>query len=160
MGDGSRAPTVDQLRKEIDRGQTADKAPGVYPAAAPLGTDDEAGGNPPTPEQRAMEAAARRQDGPKRPIPGDDATESIRNAKVPEGLAGRPAEAEKPTGGGNTRKSVQSGKDTPERGGRVAEVVPSREDDATGALNDDLSPAQARPSAEPWEGAWSVRARD
>ena len=59
MRDGSPTPTVDQLRKEIDRGQTADKTPGVDPAAAPLGTDDEAGGNPPTAEQRAMEAEAR-----------------------------------------------------------------------------------------------------
>ena len=49
MENKSQSPTVDQLRKEIDRGQAGDKAPGVDPAAAPLGTDDEAGGNPPTP---------------------------------------------------------------------------------------------------------------
>ena len=41
MGNGSRTPTVDQLRKDIDRGQAGDKVAGVDPAAAPLGTDSE-----------------------------------------------------------------------------------------------------------------------
>jgi len=85
MNKGSQTPTVDQLRKEIDRGQAGDKAPGVDPAAAPLGTDDEAGGNPPTPEQRAMEVEAQRREDPKRPTGGAEATESIRNAEHPEG---------------------------------------------------------------------------
>src|SRR3982750_2401391 len=44
---------VDELRSGIDSGQTGDKMPWPDPAAAPLGTDDEAGGSPPTPAQVA-----------------------------------------------------------------------------------------------------------
>ena len=36
--------TTDQLRSDIDSERTGDKQPGSDPAAAPLGTDDEAGG--------------------------------------------------------------------------------------------------------------------
>lgn len=36
--------TVDQLRHDIDTGRTSDKVAAVDPAAAPLGTDDEAAG--------------------------------------------------------------------------------------------------------------------
>ena len=39
---------VDELRSKINSGQTGDKVPWSDPAAAPLGTDDEAGGTPPT----------------------------------------------------------------------------------------------------------------
>lgn len=35
---------VAQLRDDIDRGRTGDKVAGFDPAAAPLGTDEEAGG--------------------------------------------------------------------------------------------------------------------
>ncbi|MDR6954872.1 hypothetical protein J2X65_004248 [Ancylobacter sp. 3268] len=38
--------TSDQLRTEIDRGRAGDKVPFRDPAAAPLGTDDEAAGLP------------------------------------------------------------------------------------------------------------------
>lgn len=44
---------VDQLRSEIDSGRTGDKMAWPDPAAAPLGTDDEAAGSPPTPAQVA-----------------------------------------------------------------------------------------------------------
>ena len=37
---------VSRLRDDIDRGRTGDKTPGHDPAAAPLGTDDEAAGTP------------------------------------------------------------------------------------------------------------------
>jgi hypothetical protein len=50
---------VDQLRAKIDSGQTGDKMPWPDPAAAPLGTDDEAGGAPST---RAQVSAAYRQE--------------------------------------------------------------------------------------------------
>jgi|SRR6185437_11882506 len=43
--------TVEQLRHDIDRGRTGDKINWPDPAAAPLGSDDEAGGAPPTREQ-------------------------------------------------------------------------------------------------------------
>ena len=144
-----KTPTIDQLRKEIDRGQTGDKAPGVDPAAAPLGTDDEAGGNPPTAEQRAMEAEAQRHEDPKRPSGGGGATESIRNAEEPEGLAARLADAERPTDGGGAHESVRAGAELTERGGRVAEVLPGAEDNPDGALGDDALGSQDRPSAEP-----------
>jgi hypothetical protein len=40
---------TDQLRHDIDRGRTGDKVPWPDPALAPLGTDDEAAGTPPSP---------------------------------------------------------------------------------------------------------------
>ena len=43
--------TADKLRADINRGRTGDKVPFHDPAAAPLGTDDEAAGATPTPEQ-------------------------------------------------------------------------------------------------------------
>jgi hypothetical protein len=42
------SPTSAQLRHGIASGQSGDKISNIDPAAAPLGTDDEAGGNPPT----------------------------------------------------------------------------------------------------------------
>lgn len=46
-----RGPTTAQLRDTIDRGRTGSKVPHEDPAAAPLGTDDEAAGTPPSPDQ-------------------------------------------------------------------------------------------------------------
>ena len=51
--------TAAQLRQEIDSGRTRDKVAHSDPAAAPLGTDDEAAGNSPSAEQVS---AARRQE--------------------------------------------------------------------------------------------------
>jgi hypothetical protein len=48
------APTTEQLRAAIDRGETRDKVVGSDPAASPLGTDDEAAGAPPSPEAREI----------------------------------------------------------------------------------------------------------
>ena len=59
------AATADALRHAIDRGQSGDKTDFSDPAAAPLGTDDEAAGHPPTPEQIALAAASEL--GPHRP---------------------------------------------------------------------------------------------
>jgi hypothetical protein len=145
MGDSSQTPTADQVRKQIDRGQAADKVAGVDPAAAPLGTDDEAGGNPPTPEQREMEARARRREAPRRPTAGGDATKSMRDAETPDSQtrSGAPPIDVDSVGG-----SIRVGEKGLDRGGRVAEVVPSREDDAAGTLNDDPSPPPRRRSVE------------
>jgi hypothetical protein len=44
----SSVPTAAQLRKAIDSGETGDKIAADDPAAAPLGTGDEAAGNPPS----------------------------------------------------------------------------------------------------------------
>lgn len=48
------ARNTDQLRDEIDSGRTQDKVAHPDPAAAPLGTDAEAGGVPPTREEIRM----------------------------------------------------------------------------------------------------------
>lgn len=46
-----RGANVAQLRDAIDRGRTGSKVPHPDPAAAPLGTDEEAAGTPPTADQ-------------------------------------------------------------------------------------------------------------
>ena len=43
-----------QLKGDIDSGRTGDKVGGFDPGAAPLGTDAEAGGTPPTAQEVAM----------------------------------------------------------------------------------------------------------
>ncbi|HEV7346478.1 MAG TPA: hypothetical protein VGN60_12690 [Devosia sp.] len=53
-----QTPTTDQLRNRIDQGLTGEKIPMPDPAAAPLGTDAEAGGTPPTTRERQVEANA------------------------------------------------------------------------------------------------------
>ena len=52
-------PTVDRMRKDIDRGSTREKAPWPDPSAAPMGTDDEAAGQPSGRNERSIEAGAR-----------------------------------------------------------------------------------------------------
>lgn len=47
------AATADQLRADIDAGRTGDKTQGSDPAAAPLGTDEEAAGVATPPEALA-----------------------------------------------------------------------------------------------------------
>jgi hypothetical protein len=47
---GRTEPTSAQLRNQIDSGRTGDKVGGFDPAAAPLGSDDEAAGTPPSPQ--------------------------------------------------------------------------------------------------------------
>ena len=44
-------PTTAGLRHDIDRGRGGDKVDNIDPAAAPLGTDDEAAGKPPSPAE-------------------------------------------------------------------------------------------------------------
>ena len=51
--------TIDELRADIDAGRTRDKIAGTDPAAAPLGTDEEAAG---TPIAAAEVATARRRE--------------------------------------------------------------------------------------------------
>ena len=59
--------TTEQLRHDIDSGRTGDKVPGSDPAAAPLGTDDEAAGTAPDP--KAVEAARERERARRVPAP-------------------------------------------------------------------------------------------
>ena len=54
----TQAPTTDQIRDAIDSGATGEKVGHPDPAAAPLGTDAEAGGNSPTPTERKLEAGS------------------------------------------------------------------------------------------------------
>lgn len=49
----NEAPTTSQLRGDIDSGRTHDKVIKSDPAAAPLGSDAEASGNPPTGQEVA-----------------------------------------------------------------------------------------------------------
>lgn len=58
-----QTPTSDQLRNSIDSGQTGEKVDMPDPAAAPLGTDAEAGGSPPSAAELKLEA----QSAPSRP---------------------------------------------------------------------------------------------
>ena len=50
MGPDPGKSNTDQLRNDINTGRTGDKVRSPDPAAAPLGTDDEAAGSPPAPE--------------------------------------------------------------------------------------------------------------
>ena len=50
-GRPAEGATADQLRSDIDSGRAQDKVAHSDPAAAPLGTDAEAAGNPPTVEE-------------------------------------------------------------------------------------------------------------
>jgi hypothetical protein len=59
-GATSATPTADALRRETDSAATADKVAHSDPAAAPMGSDAEASGNPPSAEQLRMESRARR----------------------------------------------------------------------------------------------------
>lgn len=53
-----------RLRADLDAGKTGDKTPGEDPAAAPLGTDEEAAGTPIDPElAEQARRAERRPDG-------------------------------------------------------------------------------------------------
>jgi hypothetical protein len=52
------ATNVDQLRAQIDQGKTGHKVAFLDPSAAPLGTDDEAAGQPPTREELRLASMA------------------------------------------------------------------------------------------------------
>ena len=61
---------AEQLRQDIDHGRTGDKVNFADPAAAPLGTDDEASGFPPTSEQVRRSRAAELSGRPDRDLRG------------------------------------------------------------------------------------------
>jgi hypothetical protein len=54
----SKQPTTAQLQGDIDSGRTGDKNAVLDPSLAPLGTDDEAAGQPPNAERVAMARGA------------------------------------------------------------------------------------------------------
>ncbi|WP_262297928.1 hypothetical protein [Microvirga sesbaniae] len=63
----TKGSTTAQLKGDINSGRTGDKNAVFDPGLSSLGTDDEAGGTPPTPEQvdraRHQESSARWKDG-------------------------------------------------------------------------------------------------
>jgi hypothetical protein len=71
-----RSATPAQLRQDIDSGRTADKIPFPDPAAAPLGTDEEAAGTPVS--SRAAAAAIRAETARREPPPPNSPTRSGR----------------------------------------------------------------------------------
>ena len=58
-GSGSEVTTSAQLRHAITRGQSRDKVSNIDPAAAPLGTDDEAAGR--SPSRQEIDLAAKQE---------------------------------------------------------------------------------------------------
>ena len=59
-----RPKTMDRLRADIDSGRTGEKVAGSDPAAAPFGTDAEAGGASPTRAEINLESRSRVADPP------------------------------------------------------------------------------------------------
>lgn len=57
--DPAAPKTADQLRSAIDREGQGDKVDFPDPAAAPLGTDAEAAGNPPTRQELKLETVGK-----------------------------------------------------------------------------------------------------
>lgn len=87
---GAGAPNVAHLRHAIDRGGAADKTPFDDPAAAPLGTDDEAGGAPNSSAQVARSLALEVEGR----APERDANAS---ARIPTNVSVGPAPGRRPT---------------------------------------------------------------
>jgi hypothetical protein len=54
MSSSPSRQTVEQLRADVDRGRAGDKVAWPDPAAAPLGSDDEAAGTPASPAAVAL----------------------------------------------------------------------------------------------------------
>lgn len=65
MENREKPTNPDKLRQDLDSGVGADKVSFPDPAAAPLGTDDEASGHPITPEQLATAPAHETRSTPK-----------------------------------------------------------------------------------------------
>jgi len=57
----AKPPTADRIRKDVDRGRAGDKVDFPDPAAAPLGTDDEAADRPANSEALRRAGASTRQ---------------------------------------------------------------------------------------------------
>jgi len=85
MTDKDRPPTSDRLRKDIDRGRAGDKTDYPDPAAAPLGTDAEAGGHPPSDEELRIAREAETRGRP---------SEQDKPAPAVDRSRGRPSSAE------------------------------------------------------------------
>jgi hypothetical protein len=80
MTDHQKPPNAAQLRGDIDKGRTGDKAAGVDPAAAPMETDAEAGGAPPSAQEIEQARRLERRD-------GDPNPNASHHTKTPDGGA-------------------------------------------------------------------------
>jgi hypothetical protein len=83
-----RKTSWSQVRHRIDRGETGDKKAATDPAAAPLGTDAEAGGTATTGEHVARSAAAEQAGPAERAAAQGREVERPRRALAALGLAG------------------------------------------------------------------------
>lgn len=79
-GQGSNAA---QLKDDINSGRTGDKVGGFDAAAAPLGTDEEAGGAPHDPELMTVVREAEAQGRPQNATPNAATPELQPNASMP-----------------------------------------------------------------------------
>ena len=80
---GAPRPNPAMLKGDIDTGRTGDKNEVFDPGLAPLGTDEEAAGTPPTPGQVAL---ARRQETGQRWKDGSPAAASAAHGKDDRGV--------------------------------------------------------------------------
>lgn len=78
-----RGALTAQLRGDIDSGTTGDKVSGFDPAAAPLGTDDEAGGVSPPPELVARDRIQERWSAPHSTAPNAATPELAPDGSLP-----------------------------------------------------------------------------
>lgn len=81
--DDSSRTSAQVLRDDIDKGRTGSKVAFEDPAAAPLGTDDEAGGNTPGPAQVDLARRQERFDHPSdMTTPPQDAGAAVRHGAI------------------------------------------------------------------------------
>lgn len=80
---GEAPPNATHLRDDINRGRTGEKVAGTDPAAAPLGTDEEAAGAPPSAGEIDQARRAERKPG------ADPAPNAANPEQTPTGDAGR-----------------------------------------------------------------------
>ncbi len=88
MADARDNPTAPQLQDDIDSGRSGDKTPGFDPAAAPLGTDEEAGGHGPSTQEIAQARAHEN-----RTAAAGERANAAEPGLTPDGAAGRPPSA-------------------------------------------------------------------
>lgn len=82
-----------QIRADIDAGRTGDKTPGFDPAAAPLGTDEEAAGPMVSPRTEAEERIQERRGRPQQKHPNAAEPALAPDARQPKQAASMAAAA-------------------------------------------------------------------
>lgn len=82
-GGQGRGANPAQIRGDIDAGRTGDKTPGLDPAAAPLGTDEESAGPMLPPAAEAAVRREARQGAPRVKAPNAASPELAPDARLP-----------------------------------------------------------------------------